>query len=81
MARAAAEDLRGALPYVDVPTLLVYGDQDVRAPLTVAEDLHAEISGSTLVVLAGAGHVCNIEAPEEFNRAVRDFLRAHGTRP
>ena len=41
MARAAAEDLRDALPCVDVPTLLVYGDQDVRAPLTVAEDLHA----------------------------------------
>ena len=49
--------------------------------LTVAEHLHAEISGSTLVVLSGAGHVCNIEAAEEFNRAVRDFLRAHGTRP
>ncbi|MET0883994.1 MAG: alpha/beta hydrolase [Acidimicrobiales bacterium] len=81
MARAAAEDLRAALPCVDVPTLLVYGDQDVRAPLTVAEDLHAEISGSTLVVLSGAGHVCNIEAVELFNRAVRDFLRAHGTRP
>jgi pimeloyl-ACP methyl ester carboxylesterase len=81
MARAAAEDLRDALPCVDVPTLLVYGDEDVRAPLTVAEDLHAEISGSTLVVLTNAGHVCNIESAGEFNRAVRDFLRAHGTRP
>jgi pimeloyl-ACP methyl ester carboxylesterase len=81
MARAAAEDLRDALPFVDVPTLLVYGDQDVRAPLTVAEDLHAEISGSTLVVLSDAGHVCNIEAAGEFNRAVRDFLRPHGSRP
>ena len=81
MARAAAEDLRDALPCVDVPTLLVYGDKDVRAPLTVAEDLHAEISGSTLVVLSDAGHVCNIEAAGEFNRAVRDFLRAHRSPP
>jgi pimeloyl-ACP methyl ester carboxylesterase len=47
----------------------------VRAPLTVAEDLHAAISGSKLVVLPEAGHICNIEAPEEFNTAVRDFLR------
>ena len=75
MARASAEDLRDVLPHIKVPTLLVYGDTDVRAPLTVAEDLHAAISGSTLVVLPDAGHVCNIEAPEAFNSAVRSFLR------
>ena len=46
----------------------------MRAPLTVAEDPHAAIFGSTLVVLPGAGHVCTIEAPEEFNSAVRTFL-------
>ena len=33
MARASAEDLRDALPHVKAPTLLVYGDRDVRAPL------------------------------------------------
>ena len=75
MARAAAEDLRSALPRIDVPTLLVYGDQDERAPLNVAEDLHRSISGSELVVLSGAGHACNIEAADRFNNAVRDFLR------
>jgi pimeloyl-ACP methyl ester carboxylesterase len=42
----------------------------------VAEDLHTALSGSTLVVLPDTGHVCNIEAPEEFNRVVRNFLRA-----
>jgi pimeloyl-ACP methyl ester carboxylesterase len=79
MARASAEDLTDVLPHIRVPTLLVYGDKDVRAPLTVAEDLHAAISGSALVVLPDAGHVCNIEAPEEFNRAVRNFLHdSHG---
>jgi pimeloyl-ACP methyl ester carboxylesterase len=79
MARASAEDLTDVLPHLRVPTLLVYGDKDVRAPLTVAEDLHAAISGSALVVLPDAGHVCNIEAPEEFNRAVRNFLHdSHG---
>jgi len=76
MARASAEDLRDVLPHVRVPTLLVYGDKDIRAPLTVAENLHAALPGSTLVVLPDAGHLCNIEAPEEFNRAVRNFLRA-----
>ena len=75
MARASAENLRGVLPQVKVPTLLVYGDRDVRAPLPVAEDLQAAIPGSTLHVLSGVGHACNMEAPEEFNRVVRAFLR------
>jgi pimeloyl-ACP methyl ester carboxylesterase len=75
MARASAEDLRDALPEIKVPTLLVYGGSDIRAPLSVAEHLHAALPSSTLVVLPGAGHVCNIEASEEFNSAVRTFLR------
>lgn len=74
MARASAEDLRDVLPHVTVPTLLVYGDTDLRAPLSVAEDLHAAISDSRLVVLPGAGHICNIDAPEQFNSEVRNFL-------
>ncbi len=78
MAEASNVDLRAALPLVDVPTLLVYGDQDVRAPLPVAEAMHAAIAGSTLVVLPGAGHVCNMEAPAEFNDALRTFLLEHG---
>jgi pimeloyl-ACP methyl ester carboxylesterase len=74
MARASAEDLREALPHINVPTLLICGDKDVRAPLSVAEDLKASIPDSTLVVLPDAGHVCNIESPEDFNMAVRNFL-------
>jgi pimeloyl-ACP methyl ester carboxylesterase len=75
MARASTEDVRDVLPQVDVPTLLVYGDGDVRAPLVVAEALHAAIFGSRLVVLPDAGHLCNVEAPKEFNDAVRAFLQ------
>jgi pimeloyl-ACP methyl ester carboxylesterase len=58
MARASAEDLRHVLPRIRVPTLLVYGDKDARAPLTVAENLHEALSGSTLVVLPDTGHLC-----------------------
>ncbi|HVF31454.1 MAG TPA: alpha/beta fold hydrolase, partial [Acidimicrobiales bacterium] len=74
MARASAGDLCDVPPTIDVPTLLVYGDNDVRAPLPVAERLHASIAGSRLVVLGGAGHVCNVESPERFNEEVRQFL-------
>jgi pimeloyl-ACP methyl ester carboxylesterase len=74
MARAAAEDLRDVPAQVKVPTLLVSGDADERAPKWVAEALHAAIDGSLQVVLPGVGHVCNIEAPVAFNRAVHAFL-------
>jgi pimeloyl-ACP methyl ester carboxylesterase len=77
MARASAEDLRAGLPAVDVPTLLVYGDRDTRAPMPVAEHLHAAVVGSTLVVLPGLGHVCNLEAPERFNDILRAWLHEH----
>ena len=75
MIRALAEaDLRDVLHRISVPTLLIWGDQDVRSPLSVAEDLHARIVGSRLVVLDGAGHLSHQDAPERFNAAVRTFL-------
>jgi pimeloyl-ACP methyl ester carboxylesterase len=77
MALASAEDLRDALPAIDVPTLLVYGDRDVRAPIAVGEHLHKSIAGSTLVVLPGIGHVCNVEAPQQFNVTLRTWLDDH----
>jgi len=57
-----------------VPTLLVYGDQDIRAPLAVAGDMHVRIPASRLVVLTGVGHMSSVEAPERFNAEVRSFL-------
>ena len=80
MAQSFAEaDLRNVLPRIDVPTLLIYGDEDVRSPLDVAREIHAAIPGSELVVLEGVGHVCCVEAPGAFNAAVRAFLDEHGS--
>jgi pimeloyl-ACP methyl ester carboxylesterase len=80
MARAmATADLRDVLAHIDVPTLLVYGDADVRAPRTLAEELHDRIPTSTLVVLPQVGHQLNIEAADRFNAALRDFLHQHQT--
>lgn len=77
MARSSAEaDLRDVLSRVDVPTLLLYGDQDVRAPLEIANALRSAIPGSQLVIMRGVGHASPVEAPELFNREVRAFLRS-----
>ncbi len=77
MAQASAEDLRPLLAGVAAPTLLIHGDRDVRAPRAVADHLHAALSDSTLVTLGGVGHVCNLEAPDDFNATLRDWLLTH----
>jgi pimeloyl-ACP methyl ester carboxylesterase len=76
MATAFAEaDLRGALRSIAVPTLLLYGERDDRAPPPVGQAINRGIPGSRLVILPGVGHLLNLEATEAFNREVRRFLR------
>jgi pimeloyl-ACP methyl ester carboxylesterase len=71
-----AVDLRDVLGTIAVPTLLVYGDADVRSPAdVVGEDMRARIPGSTLVVISGAPHLVSLEQPEAFNAAIRQFTR------
>lgn len=71
----AEADLRDVLPTISVPTLLLYGEEDARSSTDVAEEMHAAIPGSALIVLPEVGHQANLEAPDRFNEAVRTFLR------
>jgi len=74
----ADADLRAVLPKIDVQALLIYGAEDERAPQEVAEALHAAIRGSRLIVVPAAGHDVNLEAPREYDAAVRTFLQMVG---
>jgi pimeloyl-ACP methyl ester carboxylesterase len=79
MIRAFAEaDLRPALAGIDVPTLLLYGADDVRAPRFVADHLLANIPGSTLCVLPSIGHEVFHESPAAFVGMLRPFLHSVG---
>jgi pimeloyl-ACP methyl ester carboxylesterase len=73
----AEADERDLLPRIEVPTLLIWGELDARSPLTVAQQFHRAIPGAQLVVIPDCGHVSNLERPGLFNRAVREFCRAH----
>jgi pimeloyl-ACP methyl ester carboxylesterase len=77
MAEADQCDL---LPRIAVPTLLIWGELDARSPLSVAREFERAIPDATLVVIPGCGHVSNLEQPEQFNDAVREFCRAHPPR-
>ncbi|HEX5757917.1 MAG TPA: alpha/beta fold hydrolase [Thermoanaerobaculia bacterium] len=69
-ARAAPVDLAR----LDVPTLLLWGAQDVVTPVANGRELARRLPRAELVVLAGAGHLPMEERPEELVRAVRTFL-------
>jgi pimeloyl-ACP methyl ester carboxylesterase len=73
----AETDQRDLLPHIAVPTLLIWGEQDERSPLSVARQFEDALPDAKLVVIPGAGHVSNLEQPELFNAAVREFCRAH----
>jgi pimeloyl-ACP methyl ester carboxylesterase len=76
----AEADQRDLLPRIAVPTLLIWGELDARSPLSVARQFEQAIPDTKLVVIPRAGHVSNLEQPEHFNEAVREFCRAHSPR-
>jgi pimeloyl-ACP methyl ester carboxylesterase len=76
----ADADLRDVLPRIEVPTLLVWGQDDARSPLRVAREFERAIPDAQLVVIPGCGHVSNLERPDALNRAIRKFCRAHAAR-
>ena len=73
-------DQRDLLPRIAVPSLLIWGELDTRSPLTVARQFEQAIPDTKLVVIPGAGHVSNLEQPELFNDAIREFCRSHSAR-
>jgi pimeloyl-ACP methyl ester carboxylesterase len=72
-AAMASCDLSSLLERITVPTLLIWGEEDVRSPLSVAEQFRSSIPGAELVTIPNAGHVSNLEQPDRFNEAVRRF--------
>jgi pimeloyl-ACP methyl ester carboxylesterase len=67
----------GRISEIKIPTLLILGDRDVADIYNIADTLMAKIPGIEKVVIPGAGHMVNMEKPEEFNKAVMEFLGRH----
>jgi 3-oxoadipate enol-lactonase len=69
-------DLRDLLTAIDVPTLVVCGDQDRVTPPQTAAMLAERIPTARLALIPAAGHASNQERPAVFNQLVREFLRS-----
>jgi pimeloyl-ACP methyl ester carboxylesterase len=66
-----AHDTRARLPEVTAPTLVMVGEDDTETPPSYAETIAAGIPGAELVVVPGAGHLLNLEAPATVDSRLR----------
>jgi non-heme chloroperoxidase len=74
-ARWRAEgDFAGELASIGAPTLVVWGDRDVRYPRSEQEAIVAAIPNSRLVVYAGAGHLLHVEEPDRVASDLATFV-------
>jgi pimeloyl-ACP methyl ester carboxylesterase len=62
------------LSEIRTPTLIIVGDRDVSDIKAITDTLEANIAKAKKVVISKAGHLVNMEKPEEFNQIVLDFL-------
>ncbi len=87
LARAPVEGIVGALEAmisrpdstptlrtIDVPTLIVVGEEDSLTPPAEARKLHEGIAGSRLELISGAGHLSSLERPAAVNHVLSEFI-------
>jgi len=72
------KDSTPMLPDIDLPVLIVVGEEDALTPEKESRAMHAAIPGSVLEVIPQAGHVSNVEQHVQFNSSVRNFLASVG---
>lgn len=68
-------DSTALLPQIQVPTLLIGGEEDAISSPEVMAAMAEKIPDSRHVILPEAAHLSNLEAPEEFNAAAKEFLK------
>lgn len=73
-AMAGRRDSINMLSVIDVPALIIVGSEDTLTPVAEAELMWGSIRAARLRTIDSAGHLSNLEQPEEFNAALIDFI-------
>lgn len=74
-------DVRQRLPTINVPTAVVWGDQDPGTPPAGNELIAELVPGARRHVFKGARHVPMVEYPEDFSRLMLDWLSSPSLAP
>jgi len=75
-AMAARRDSTDLLPEMDLPVLVISGTEDKLTSVAEADSMRQAIKGARLKVIEEAGHLSNIECPDEFNGALVEFIES-----
>ena len=73
-ALAERKETCSKLHTIEVPVLILVGKEDEITPPKVASSMHEKIKGSTIDIIDQAGHLSNMENPNEFNNRLAGFL-------
>ncbi len=68
-------DVMKEVEKIDLPTLILCGEDDVLTPVLYSQFLHSRIKGSKLEVLPNAGHMVMMESSQAFNEKIREFVK------
>lgn len=67
-------DYLARLHEIEVPLLILVGEEDPATPVSTAEAIHERIPHSKLVVIPSARHLSNVEQPAAFTHGILEFL-------
>jgi pimeloyl-ACP methyl ester carboxylesterase len=70
-------DVRDRLKEIDVPTIIIAGEEDPSTTVEHAQMIHAGIRGAELVVIPGARHLVNVDRRALFTSHLMDWLANH----
>ena len=70
-------DSIATLGTIDVPTLILCGEEDVLTPVAESRSMHLAIPHSELALIPAAGHASNVESPVVFNSLLAGFVSAN----
>ena len=78
---SVAQDRDAPVETIRVPTQIVTGEEDHVYSPELARAMANRIPKAKLVLMKGAGHLANLEQPDEFNALLLEFLLANNPRP
>jgi 3-oxoadipate enol-lactonase len=74
LALSVRKETCNILPEIKVPVLIMVGNEDKITPPDAARFIHERIEGSLLKIIDHAGHLSNLENPDEFNNQLKKFI-------
>lgn len=74
--RVVSDDVQQDAATLKLPTLLIYGEDDLSTPVQYGRMFHHLIAGSSFEVLPGAGHFAHLDRPEDVMFRVGEFLKS-----